>query len=188
MQKNIGAKLALYPMPVIVVGTMVEGKANWVLVGHCGIIGHDRVMVSLAKPHYTNKGIKETKTLSINIVDEKMLEKADYVGSVSGSKVDKSKTFEYHIGDAGAPIINEAPVVMECKVDDIYETDTFENFILKIENTYAQEENLNEKGKIDYTKFKPILFEFPNYTYLKTGETMGNCLNLKKGKDDKNEQ
>lgn len=159
MQKNIGAKLALYPMSLIVVGTMVEGKVNWVLVGHCGIIGHDRVMVSLAKPHYTNKGIKETKMLSINIVDEKMLEKADYVGSVSGSKV-----------------------------DDIYETDTFENFILKIENTYAQEENLNEKGKIDYTKFKPILFEFPNYTYKKTGETIGNCLNLKKEKDDKNEQ
>ncbi len=76
---------------------------------------------------------------------------------------------------------------MECKVDDIYETDNFESFILKIENTYAQEENLNEKGKIDYTKLKPILFEFPNYTYLKTGETVGNCLKLEKGKEDENE-
>ena len=32
---------------------------NYVLVGHVGIIGHDRIMVSLAKPHYTNQGIKE---------------------------------------------------------------------------------------------------------------------------------
>lgn len=187
MQKNIGSKLVLYPMPLIVVGTMVDGKANWVLVGHCGIIGHDRVMVSLAKPHYTNKGIKETKILSINIVDEKILKKADYVGSVSGNKVDKSNTFEYHIGELGAPIINEAPVVMECRVDDIYETDNFESFILKIENTYAQEEYLNDKDKVDYTKLKPILFEFPNYTYLKTGETVGNCLKLEKGKEDENE-
>lgn len=180
MQKNIGSKLALYPMPLLVIGTMIEGKANWVLVGHSGIIGHDRVMVSLAKAHYTNKGIKETKTLSINIVDESMLKKADYVGSVSGAKVDKSNVFEYHIGDDGAPIINNAPVVMECKVEENYETETFDNFILTISNTYVQEENLDEKGKIDYTKFSPVLFEFPNYTYLRTGDTIGNCLRLDK--------
>lgn len=66
MQKNIGSKLALYPMPLLVIGTMVDGKPNWLLAGHSGIIGHDRVMVSLVKTHYTNKGIKDTKTLSIN--------------------------------------------------------------------------------------------------------------------------
>ena len=180
MQKNIGSKLALYPMPLLVIGTMVDGKANWILVGHSGIIGHDRVMVSLVKTHYTNKGIKDTKTLSINIVSEEMLKKADYVGSVSGSKQDKSDVFEYHIGEAGAPIINTAPVVMECKVEDNYETDNFDNFIMPIANTYVQEENLDEKGKIDYTKFNPVLFEFPNYTYLRTGETIGNCLKLDK--------
>ena len=180
MQKNIGSKLALYPMPLLVIGTMVEGKPNWILVGHSGIIGHDRVMVSLAKPHYTNKGIKETKTLSINIVDESMLKQADYVGSVSGSKIDKSDVFEYHIGDSGAPIINNAPVVMECRVENNYETDTFDNFIMTIDNTYVQEENLDEQGKIDYTKFSPVLFEFPKYTYLRTGDTIGNCLRLDK--------
>ena len=44
MKKNIGAKLALYPTPLVVVGTMVNGKPNWTLVGHLGIIGHDRVL------------------------------------------------------------------------------------------------------------------------------------------------
>ena len=33
MKKNIGAKLALYPTPLVVVGTMVNGKPNWTLVG-----------------------------------------------------------------------------------------------------------------------------------------------------------
>ena len=41
MQKNIGSKLALYPMPLLVIGTMVDGKVNWLLAGHSGIIGHD---------------------------------------------------------------------------------------------------------------------------------------------------
>ena len=180
MQKNIGSKLALYPMPLLVIGTMVDGKVNWLLAGHSGIIGHDKVMVSLVKTHYTNKGIKDSKTLSINIIDESMLKKADYVGSVSGSKVDKSEVFEYQIGEAGAPIIDNAPVVMECKVEDNYETETFDNFIMSISNTYVQEENLDEKGKIDYAKFSPVLFEFPKYTYLRTGDTIGNCLRLDK--------
>ena len=65
MQKNIGSVLALYPMPLLVVGAMVEEKPNWVLVGHSGIIGHDKVMVSLVESHYTNKGIKKNNKLSM---------------------------------------------------------------------------------------------------------------------------
>ena len=33
-KKNIGSKLALYPMPVTVVGAEVNGKVNWLLVAH----------------------------------------------------------------------------------------------------------------------------------------------------------
>ena len=39
MKKDIGAVLGLYPTPLVVVGAMVEGRANWMLVGHVGIIG-----------------------------------------------------------------------------------------------------------------------------------------------------
>lgn len=85
MKKNIGSKLALYPMPITVVGAMNGDKPTWTLVGHLGIIGHDRVLVSLAAPHFINSKIKETRKLSINIVDEKILPRADYVGSISGN-------------------------------------------------------------------------------------------------------
>jgi len=86
-KKNIGNRLALYPMPVTVVGAEVNGKVNWLLVAHVGIIGHDRILVSMSDKHYTNQGIIESKKLSVNLVDRKMLSKADYVGSVSGASV-----------------------------------------------------------------------------------------------------
>lgn len=178
MKRNIGTGLALYPTPLVVVGVMANEKPNWVLVGHLGIMGHDRIMVSLAANHYTNRWIKENNILSVNIVSEDILKKADYVGSVSGKDTDKSQVFDYHTGDAGAPIINDSPVVIECTVDDIYKTPGFESFILKISNTYADEEVLNENGKIDYRKLKPVLFEFPTYEYLKTGDVIGKCLKL----------
>ena len=135
MKKNIGNGLALYPTPIVVVGTMVSGKPNWVLAGHLGIMGHDHVMVSLAQPHYTNQGIRESRMLSINIVDEALLPKADYVGCVIGSKVDKSEVFDYSIGEGGTPILADAPVSMACTVEDVYETPGFESFICKIAAT-----------------------------------------------------
>lgn len=182
MKKNIGNSLALYPTPLVVVGTMVEGKPNWVLVGHIGIIGHDRVMVSLAGAHYSNRGIKETKKLSINIVDEAFLPLADRAGCVSGAKEDKSDLFDYTVGDTGAPLMTAAPVVMECSVDDVYETKGFESFICTIVHTFAEERVLTPEDKIDYRVLKPVLFEMPTYEYLRTGDVIGKCMSWGKGK------
>ncbi len=184
MKKNIGNALALYPTPLVVVGAMVDGKPNWLLVGHIGIIGHDHVMVSLASAHYTNKGIKATKKLSINIVDETMLAGADRSGCVSGNKEDKSALFDYVTDDAGVPMIVQAPVTMVCSVEDIYETKGFESFICTIDATYAEENVLNAAGKIDYHTLKPVLFEMPTYEYLRTGDVIGKCMSFGKEKKD----
>lgn len=179
-KKNLGNLLALYPKPMTVVGAEIEGKVNWLVVGHTGVIGHDRILVSMSKSHYTNQGIKQSKQLSVNLVSREMLPKADYVGSVSGTTVDKSEVFAYHIGENGTPVIDVSPLTMECEVVDIYETDGFDNFICAIVNTYASPDVLGSNGKLDYTKLKPVLFEFPTYSYLVTGEVIGKCLNLDK--------
>ncbi len=179
-KRNIGSVLALYPKPMTVIGAEVDGKVNWLVVGHTGIIGHDRILVSMSKSHYTNQGIKESRKLSVNLVSREMLPKADYVGSVSGASVDKSEVFEYHWGENGTPIIDDSPLTMECDVVDIYETESFDNFVCSIANTYAAPDVLDDNGKLDYTRLKPVLFEFPTYSYLATGEIIGKCLNLDK--------
>ena len=179
MKKNLGSLLALYPTPVTVVGTMNGENPTWTLVAHVGIIGHDRVLVSLAAPHFINHCIKETKKLSINLVSEDLLPLADYCGSVSGAQEDKSKLFDYTMGDAGTPIIEKAPVTMECSVVDVYNTPNFESFICTIDNTYVEEKHLDDAGKINYLTLKPVLFEFPTYQYLRTGTVIGKCLSFK---------
>lgn len=179
-KKNIGNLLALYPKPLTVVGAEVEGKVNWLVVGHTGIIGHDRILVSMSKSHHTNQGIKKSKKLSINLVSREMLPKADYVGSVSGASVDKSGVFDYHWGANGSPVIDASPLTMECDVVDIYETDGFDNFICSVANTYAAPDVLAADGNLDYTRLKPVLFTFPGYSYLATGEVIGKCLKLDK--------
>lgn len=177
-KKNIGATLALYPCPIIVVGAMVDDKPTWTLVGHAGTVAHSHLMVSLVQAHYINKGIRENRKLSVNIVDASWLKAADRMGTVSGNKADKSDAFRWTMGENGAPLIDDAKVSIECEVDGNYELEHFDNFTCRILATYADESVLNEKGKIDYHMFKPVLFEFPTYEYFVTGEKVGDCAKM----------
>lgn len=169
------APVALYPMPLLVVGTMVNGKPNWVLVGHSGVVGMQHIMISLGKHHYSNQGVLATERLSVNVVDRDLLERADYCGCYSGHDRDKSGVFAYTLGPEGTPLLDGAKVSMECAVDFVYETDGFQCFILRICHTYAEPEILTSRDTVDYTKFKPVLFEIQNWTYLETGAPLGEC-------------
>ena len=149
-KKNIGATLALYPCPVIVVGAMVDGKPSWTLVAHAGTVAHTHLMAS-------------------------WLKEADRMGTISGSKVDKSEAFAWTMGENGAPLIDKAKVSIECEVDGNYEWEHFDQFMCKILATYADESILNDKDKINYHVFKPALFEFPTYEYFELGGKLGDC-------------
>ena len=83
------------------------------------------------------------------------------------------------MGENGTPIIEASPLTMECTVQDIYETNGFESFICTIDATYVEETQLDEQNKINYQTLKPVLFEFPTYQYLKTGDVLGKCLSFK---------
>lgn len=176
---NLGKTLALYPSLAAVVGAEVNGKINWLLVAHTGIIGHNRILISMNDQHYTNRGIIASRKLSINLISQEMLPKADYVGSVSGAQADKSEVFAYHLGANGSPIIDVSPLSMELEVVDVYKSEGFDNFICAVANTYASPDVISN-GKPDYNKLKPVLFEFPTYAYLATGPIIGKCLRLDK--------
>lgn len=107
-EENIGAQLALYPAPVIVVGAIVNDKPTWTLVAHAGTMAHSHLMVSLVHAHYINQEIIESKKLSVNIVDEAWLKEADRMGVISGNKEDKSESgkINYH---TFKPVLFEFP-------------------------------------------------------------------------------
>lgn len=138
MKKNIGAQLALYPAPVIVVGAIVNDKPTWTLVAHAGTMAHSHLMVSLVHAHYINQEIIESKKLSVNIVDEAWLKEADRMRVISGNKEDKSESFAYTIGENGVLLIDDAKVSIEGEVDGNYELENFDNFVCKIVATYAK--------------------------------------------------
>jgi flavin reductase (DIM6/NTAB) family NADH-FMN oxidoreductase RutF len=107
------------PMPVVLVGTQVNGRPNFMPVGWCSRANANPPMIScgIAKMHYTPKGILATKTFSVNIPSCSLMEKVDYCGLVSGADVDKSDVFEVFYGSLRtAPMIRECPVTLECRL------------------------------------------------------------------------
>ncbi len=98
MKKNIGVYNAIAPTPVTLVGAMVNGKPSWFEMVWVGIAESDYVAVSIEDDHYTTPGITKNKIFSISLVDDALLPKVDYAGTVSGKKVDKSELFDWEKG------------------------------------------------------------------------------------------
>ena len=85
-------------MPTTLVGANVNGKPNFITIAHVGIMDLGSISVGMAKVHYTNVGIKENGTFSVNIPSIELVKETDYCGIISGKNADKAGLFEIFFG------------------------------------------------------------------------------------------
>jgi flavin reductase (DIM6/NTAB) family NADH-FMN oxidoreductase RutF len=175
----LGGKNVLYPSLTTIVGADVDGKPNWITIAHVGIINHasgdipQYLSIGVHSSHYTNKGIREHGEFSINIPSQAMLAITDYVGLVSGEKVDKSTLFPVERGGlAHAPLIANCPLSMELKLHQTVTLGQHEIFIGELVNTFVDEACLTD-GKPDVAKIDPLLFDFMKIDYWSIGQRTG---------------
>lgn len=136
------------------------------------------VSLGMSKTHYTNKGIKENKTFSINLPSEAMVEKTDYCGLVSGKDVNKATIFRTFYGKLiTAPMIEECPINMECELVRTVDFPKHDIFIGKIIDTYC-DDSILENGVVDYAKVKPILFVMSERNYWRLGERLAKAWDI----------
>jgi len=172
---DLGAKVAPYPMPVVLVGANVKGKANFLTAAWFMMAGTTppNVAIALNKAHYTNQGIKDNKTFSVNIPSEDTMKAADYCGIVSGLKADKSGIFDVFYGKLKtAPMIAECPVNLECSLDKVVDNGSHEMFVGDIVSTFTEEKYLTA-GAIDTKKVKPFMLSLNDRIYYALGEQKG---------------
>ena len=116
---KLGAGSYLLPMPVVLVGTNVDNRPNFLTIAYVGMVGHAPAMIEIAlrKNRFSSAGIKENQTFSVNAASASMVDATDYCGIYSGKKVDKSKVFEVFYGELKtAPMIAESPLNLECQL------------------------------------------------------------------------
>ena len=175
MKKQLGKVNCLYPMPTVIVGCMVNGKPNYITMAHVGIMTPNTISLGMNKSHFSNQGIKENRTFSINIPSDDMVRETDYCGLFSGKDVDKSELFENFYGVLEtAPMIAGCPVNMECRLVQTVEFPTHDIFIGEVIETHCDEKVLSD-GIVDFAKIKPILFDMPQRQYWKLGEPFAKC-------------
>jgi flavin reductase (DIM6/NTAB) family NADH-FMN oxidoreductase RutF len=172
---RIDNNVALYPMPVVLAGAVVEGRANFLAIGWVARANNQPPMVamSLGRRHYTNAGIREHKAFSINVPGANLLVQTDYCGLVSGRDADKSKLFTLFYGALPhAPLIQECPLVMACTLTDVVKLPSNDLFIGEIVEAWADEACLTG-GQPDVAKLRPFTLTMPDNTYWEVGGQAG---------------
>ena len=116
---KINTGISPFPMPVVIVGSIVNGKPNFMTVAWFNRLNSRPNLwgMAIGKKQYTLEGINETREFSMNIPNVDSVVKTDYVGIVSGRNEDKFDQFDVFFGESkNAPMIKECPVTAECKV------------------------------------------------------------------------
>ncbi len=172
---NIGNNVFVYPMATTIVGTHVKGKVNFMTVGFISRVNSTPPLIgiSIAKCHYTPKGINKNKSFSVNFPSKEMMEVTDYCGFVSGANVDKSGLFDVFYGELDtAPMIAECPLNLECKLVKTLEFPTNYLFIGEIAGAYSEEQYMTD-DKPDVVKMEPLVFTMTDNRYWTIGEYAG---------------
>jgi flavin reductase (DIM6/NTAB) family NADH-FMN oxidoreductase RutF len=171
--------------PVVLVGTMVNGKPNFMTVAWVGVANSNPPMVSVAlRPtRYTLKGMIN-KEFSVNIPSADIVKETDFCGMVSGAEVDKVEVCKFQIFYGtlkNAPLIEQCPVNLACKVEHILELGTHRLIIGQVMETHISDSCLTE-GKPDLKKIKPFLYGMGAPSeYYTLGDSIGRGFSI--GKD-----
>ena len=175
MRKNFGAKTWIYPMPVLIVGTYDEnGTPNAMNAGWGGIYDNKKVMLSLSSDHKTTDNVKKTGAFTVSFATADTVVPCDYVGIISANdvpdKLDRAGLHTTHSEFVNAPIIDELPMTLECKLVKFNEDGIC---VGEIVNVSADESILGEKGIVDVEKLDPITVDPITFSYRRLGEAVG---------------
>ena len=176
MRKNIGAKTALYPMPVLIIGTYDEhGIPNAMNAAWGGISEEQEISICIDSVHKTAENLIARKAFTVSMATAQYMAACDYVGIVSGNKEpDKFAKAGFHATKSefvDAPLIDELPMALECKLIS-YDPNTC-RLVGEIVNVCVDESVLGENGKVDVQKLAPITYDPMNHHYLVLGEKVG---------------
>ena len=173
-RKNFGPAHALMttPQPCVMIATWDKDHTPDVMMAAwAGQYDHNQIVVSMSK-HKTTENIELTGAFTVSFADVRTVAESDYLGIASGTKVpDKVSKVGFTVSpspNVDAPIIDQYPLTLECKVV------SWKDGILvgEVVNMSADECILTD-GKVDLGKLQPIVFDAAALTYRALGEVVG---------------
>ena len=173
-RKNFGPNHALVttPQPCVMIATWdKDHNPDVMMAAWAGQYDAKQIVISLSK-HKTTENLELTGAFTVSFADVNTVAESDYFGLVSGSKVpDKVARAGFTVTpspNVDAPIINDYPLTLECKVVSLKDG----ILVGEVVNMSADELILTD-GKVDLGKLKPIVFDAASMTYRAIGKVVG---------------
>jgi len=174
MKKELKITPGIFPMPVLMIGTYNEDGTVDVMNAAWGMAqSMKHLKLCLTELHKTVKNMKRTMSCTVALATKYYIAESDYLGMVSannvGNKFEKSGLHSVKSEKVDAPIIEEYPICMECKVIGFEDDGT----LVEVVGVQAEEKYLNEDGTIKLDEMGIISYDPFGHGYYVVGEKIG---------------
>ena len=160
----------LYPLPAVMVSCARAGeKPNIITVAWAGTVCSSPAMVSISvRPErYSHDIIEESGEFVINLVTEKLIRSCDWCGVKSGRDVDKFESCRLTARRAekltSAPVIEESPVNIECRVTQKIPLGSHDLFLAEVMSVDIDPSYMDEKGRFELNRSGLITYSHGEY-------------------------
>lgn len=168
----------IYPVPAVLVscGATPE-EYNLFTVAWTGTVCTNPPMcyISVRPERYSYEIIKRTGEFVINLTTRRLARATDWCGVRSGRDYDKFSQMGLTASPAAvvaAPVVEESPVAIECRVKQIVPLGSHDMFVADVVNVLVDEEYIDpESGRLDLQRAEPITYCHGEYFSL--GEVIG---------------
>lgn len=168
-----GNKSTIAPEGVFIIGTYDENGVPNAMNAAWGMQSDVNEITLMLSKHKTTESFEKTGAFTVAFGTADTVLISDYFGVETGRKVNKIEKAGCHThksAHVNAPIIEEFPLTLECKVKS-WDTET--GYVIgEIVASQADERILTD-GKVDLGKLKPIIFDPSFNAYRVVGEVVG---------------
>ena len=167
----------LYPLPAVMVSVRdKEGNDNIITVAWTGTVCTNPPMlyISVRPERHSYKALHETGEFVVNLTTEKLAKATDFCGVRSGRDMDKFEQTDLKKGEAkkiNAPVIEDSPVNIECRVREEVALGSHTMFIADVVHVTVDDAYMDEKGKFELNKTG--LLAYSHGEYLGLGKKIG---------------
>jgi flavin reductase (DIM6/NTAB) family NADH-FMN oxidoreductase RutF len=171
----------VYPLPAVMVscGSTPE-EYNIITIAWTGTICSEPPMcyISVRPGRHSFDIIQRNGEFVINLTTQNMARQTDWCGCRSGKKFNKWEEMKLTPAPAKivkAPIIEESPVNIECKVVQQMNLGTHVMFIAEVVNVRVDDKYMIEDtGRFDFESANPLVYSHGGY--FKLGRKSGNLV------------
>ena len=183
---NLKPRAVMYPAPAVIVSAYdIEGRADACTLAFASMCSHHPPCVMIAinatAKRKTLKDILNKREFVLGFPSISQVAQTDYLGIASGYDEDKLKKVSFSTTPAehvDAPVINELKVSLECRVVNTVTVGSHTQITGEIVNILADEDVLDDNGKLSLKLLKPVVYDDVLYDYLSVGEKICDAFNI----------